>query len=113
MTEIRGLMSGDKELGELKRDLARALAAVPKFTKRKLDSQYTEPMYLAFDHVPEGVWLLSCIDQQFQERPENVLTGGMVHWTYEGGKQRIRINSVDGLSPSNTRTFRFTFYVVG
>ena len=113
MTNIGAGAGGDKELAQLKRDLARTLSSMPKMTKKKLDAPYAEPMYLGFDHRPEGLLLVSCIDAQYQEEPENVLCGGMCHWTYDGGQKRIRIISIDGLTPSSTRTFRFLFLVVG
>lgn len=116
MTSVRTSSVGGKEneLAKLKRDLDEALKSLPRFKTKTLDAAYTEPLYLGFDHRPSGVLLLSCIDARDQEGPEEVLSGGFTHWTWEGGKARIRINSIDGLSPDEpTKTFRFTFLVVG
>ena len=113
MTEIRGLLSKDKELGELKRDIQSALKNIPKFEVKTINGAYEEPMYLLHKTRPTGVLLLSCFDGRDQEDPQDVLAGVFCHWTWDGVKSRIRINSIDGLTPSALMLFRFAFLVVG
>jgi hypothetical protein len=113
VTEIRGLLSKDEELGELKRDIQTALKKVPPFEIKEVGGEYTEPMYILHKTKPQGVLLLSCIDAREQENPENVLTGGFCHSTWDGARSRIRINSIDGFTPDPTVLYRFTFMVVG
>jgi hypothetical protein len=106
-------MSKDKELGELKRDLAAALKKLPSFELKTVNAPYTEPMYLGLKSKPQGVLLLNAIDASDQEDPEAVLSGGFCHCTWEGVKNRMRINSIDGFTPDPTVLFRFLFMVVG
>ena len=113
MTDIRGMLSKDKELGELKRDLQQKLKSIPRFEIKTINGAYSEPMYLGLKEKPVGLIMLGCMDGRDQEDPESVLGGGFCHCTWEAAKSRLRINSIDGLRPDPTVLFRFNFLVVG
>lgn len=98
---------------ELQRVIADVLKKIPRQQLKSLDSAYTEPINLTLDHKPTGIVLVSCVSTFDPEAPEDVLSGGFVHWTWEGAKSRARINSIDGLTPAAAPVFRFNFWVVG
>jgi hypothetical protein len=110
---IRVTTGGDAEISSLKRDLASVLKKVPPFTFKEVQQAYSEPMYIGHKTKPKGVLLLSCVSATDQEDADEVLGGSFCHVTWEGARSRIRINSIDGFTPSNTTIFRFTFMVVG
>lgn len=108
---IRKRVWSDKDLGELARDVASALEGIPTLKIKKFEAQYTEPLYVAYDHEPE---ILFCGRvRRFHDEETPVRTGGLCHFTWEGNRSRCRIDSIDGMTPEPGVLYRFTFLMVG
>jgi hypothetical protein len=113
VTSVSSSFSKDKELGELKRELQAALKKIPPLEIKDVIAPYSEPMYLGLTSRPRGVMLLWAVDATDQENPEAYFAGVSCHSTWDGLQNRMRINSIDGLTPDPSKTFKFSFLVVG
>jgi hypothetical protein len=107
---IRKRLWKDKDLGELARDIDDALALIPTLKIKKFDAPYTEPLDVGYDHAPE---LVLCRIRRVSALETPTLTGGFCHFVWDGVRSRIRINSIDGMTPEPGVIYRFTFMMVG
>lgn len=112
MTEaVRKRIWGDANQGELARDVDDSLAAIVSTRIKEFDAQYSEPMYVGLPKKPKGMLLINVYNAVTQEAP--LLTGGLVHCVWEGNQKRMRVTSIDGLTPLPGTTYHFTFLVIG
>lgn len=112
MTEgIRKRLWDDPNQGELARDVDDRLTALVPLALKEFNAQYSEPMYVGLSKKPKGMLLVNVYNALTQEVPQ--LTGGMVHFVWEGGQKRARINSIDGLTPTPGTTYHFALLLIG
>lgn len=109
-----GIAIVDRVLGELARDvdnvLSQLLLALPNVVT--FTENYTEPMYVGYDHEPKGIFCLRVRADAALETP--VLCGAAMHFVWEVDQKRLRVTSIDGLSAATPPVkYRFTFLMVG
>jgi hypothetical protein len=103
-----------KDVGDFARDVSEALSTIPFLKIKRFEAPYTEPFYVSSNVEPEGLLCLRIIrvgSGQLQQSP--VLTGALCHFTWDGQKRRIVIESIDGMSPSPGLLFRYSFLLIG
>jgi hypothetical protein len=109
-TQLRKQIFGKQDLGDHARDTQQALNTIPRFFTQTLEAYYAEPMVLGSPVAgvePESVELVRITSIVTPEQP--VLCGSMVHYTWKPQNNGCQVTSIDGLTPSNTIKYRFTF----
>jgi hypothetical protein len=108
--QLRKQLFKDRELGEHARDVQHVLDTIPRFISRKVIGYYTEPMTLVSPLAgvePESIELTRIVSLVTPEQPVNC--GSMVHYVWKPQNNGCVVTSIDGLTPSNTVKYRFTF----
>jgi len=111
VTSIRKRLWEDKDLGELARDVDDAFSALVNLEVKEFDAIYTEPFYVGSDYEPKILFCGRIRNVEQLETP--LLTGGLCHFVGEASKQRLRVNSIDGLTTGTGIVYRFTFLLIG
>jgi hypothetical protein len=102
----------DADVSELARTLRDAFSRIPILSIVTMEGPYTEPLYLGYDHEPAGVMILRVQNiSDYMEVP--LKTGGTTHFVWDGTRSRCRIDSIDGMTPTEGATYRFTFLMIG
>lgn len=102
----------DADVSELARTLRDAFRKIPIFVITEVEGPYTEPLSVGYDHEPAGVMVLRV--QNISDLMEVPLkTGGTVHFAWDGTRKRCRIDSIDGMTPTQGATYRYTFLMIG
>ena len=106
--QLRKQLFEKLDLGEHARDVQQLFDLVPRMFTKTTESAYTQPMVLGgFDEQPESIELVRIIDLNAQETP--VACGSMVHYVWKPQRGGAQITSIDGLTPSPSTKYRFTF----
>jgi hypothetical protein len=101
----------EQALGENFRDTDDAKRASAVVYRIEEIGPYTEPMFLTLPSEPQGGIVLARI-RKFPDDGLPVVGGGMVHFDWDSSANRARIKSIDGLTPSPTQKYTFSFAVV-
>ena len=102
----------DPDVSELARTLRDAFNAIPVFKIVSVEGPYSEPLTVGYDHEPGGVMVLRVQNiSDYMEVP--LKTGGTVHFVWDGTRKNCRITSIDGMSPTQGATYRFTYLMIG
>jgi hypothetical protein len=108
------LWSGDtvapQDIGTALRDIDAKVSSIPQLKKVEMDAPYTEPMFVVLDQNPIGGLICTRIRDANNLGQNIALTGGMVHWQWDGA--RAQIDSIDGMSVGSGSIYRFTFLAV-
>lgn len=100
----------DAVSGANARAVQNVLMTLPRFVSATFDSQYSEPMPLSVGALePQAIELVRIVNLRAPETP--VLCGSMVHWLFKPRQGGALITSIDGLSPLDGNTYRFTFRI--
>lgn len=96
-----------QDVQDLATGIGRHIDSQPVRKISEFDALYTEPMYLSLIQNPIGI---VCLRVRQVNAPESaVLSGGAVHWAWDGSNSRAKILSIDGMSPGSGLTYTFTF----
>lgn len=110
-TRIKRRLYKDADLAEFARNVCDAFDGLPALEIKEFDAPYTEPLYLGADSEPKILFCGRIRALTALETP--LLTGGLTHFVWEGSKSRLRVNSIDGMTPTPGTLYRFTFLLVG
>lgn len=109
-TQLRKQLFDKQDLGDHARDTQGSFDQLPRFITKRFDEFYKEPMVLASPIEglePESIELTRVINLNAAETP--VLCGQMVHYAWKPQQGGAVVTSIDGLTPSSTVRYRFTF----
>ena len=102
----------DSAVSELARNIRSAFVEIVDTKIVEYDAPYTEPLTVAYDHEPKGVMVLRIRNvSDLAEIP--LKTGGTVQFVWDGTRKRCRIDSIDGMTPTQGATYRYTFWMIG
>jgi hypothetical protein len=110
-SDLRSRLGSTADIGETKRDADAALSKLVKLVPVEVIDIYTEPMFVKYDHEPKGVIAMRVRNDAALETP--ILCGSYCSFTWDGSKQRVRVDQIDGLAPGSGTKYRITFLMVG
>lgn len=104
------LKSAWDDATELARAVQSIFDALVRFEVLSVTTQYSEPMFLGYDHEPSAIIAARIRNDA---TPETVVAAGpRVCYTWLGSAGGLRIDDINGLTPGGT-TYRFTFVMIG
>jgi len=109
-TQLRKQLFDQRDLGDHARDTQGSLDQIPRMMTKRFDEFYKEPMVLASPIEglePESIELTRVVNLSAAETP--VLCGSMIHYAWKPQLGGAVVTSIDGLTPSTTVKYRFTF----
>lgn len=98
-----------RSLSENMRDLDNMLRRGVKWTARKVEALYTEPMWIRLPSAPMAILAARIQKVNGPEVPVSA-AGALVHFVWEGAEQGARITKIQGMT-SGTEAYRFTFLI--
>jgi hypothetical protein len=98
-----------RSLSENMRDLDNALKRGMKWSARKVEALYTEPMWVRLPSAPLAI-LAGRIQQINGPELPVSLAGALVHFVWDGPEKGARITKIQGMT-SGTTAYRFTFLI--
>ena len=105
--QIRHRSFADPRIAEAFRDVQQHFDEMVLFRVLKFERLYTEPMYLSLAYEPDGIFAMRIRTVATPDTP--VAHGTAVEYSMENG--RVRINTIDGMTPATPGPFHFTLLV--